>query len=92
VDEAIQDNRPKIDNIFNNLEQTSENFNDFSQDIKYHPWKILAKGKETPKEVMAKERAQRVALKAGEAAAQAQGAAVEGAPKKQNFGPGKDKN
>ena len=56
VDEAIQENRPKLDNIFTNLEETSENFNDFSQDVKYHPWKVLAKGKEVPRSEMARDR------------------------------------
>lgn len=56
VDEALQDNRPKLDSIFDNLEETSENFNDFSQDVKYHPWKVLAKGKEVPREQMLKDR------------------------------------
>jgi len=64
VDEAIQENRSKIDNIFSNFEETSENFNDFSQDVKYHPWKVLAKGKETPKAEMAREREARRAEKA----------------------------
>ncbi len=63
VDDAVQGNRSKIDHIFDNLEETSENFNDFSQDIKHHPWKILAKGKEMTKEEMEKERAQKRALK-----------------------------
>ncbi len=56
VDETIQENRSKIDNIFSNFEETSENFNDFSQDVKYHPWKVLAKGKEVPKVEMARDR------------------------------------
>jgi len=60
VDQAVVDNRPKLDHIFENLEDTSVNFKDFSQDIKFHPWKILAKGKEKSKEemdaIVAKER------------------------------------
>lgn len=71
VDEVVVDNKPKLNNIFDNLEETSENFRDFSQDIKYHPWKILAKGKEKTKEEMAKERALRLTQKAGEAQAEA---------------------
>ena len=63
VDDAVQGNRSKIDHIFDNLEETSENFNDFSQDIRHHPWKILIKGKEVSKEEMAKERAARRAQK-----------------------------
>ena len=52
VDTAITDNKPKLDNIFTNLEDTSENFKDFSQDIKFHPWKVLMKGKEKTREEM----------------------------------------
>ncbi len=61
IDETVADNRPKIDVIFDNLEETSENFKDFSQDIKYHPWKILAKGKEKSKEEMEKDRQKQLA-------------------------------
>jgi phospholipid/cholesterol/gamma-HCH transport system substrate-binding protein len=96
VDDAIQDNRPKIDSIFENLEETSENFNDFSQDVKYHPWKVLAKGKEVPRDQMSKdrqlrrlERAKKLVTNAadagGQAAVTAEKAALEA--KKQNFGP-----
>jgi phospholipid/cholesterol/gamma-HCH transport system substrate-binding protein len=96
VDDAIQGNRSKLDNIFDNLEETSENFNDFSQDVKFHPWKVLAHGKETSKEEMARDRAEkRAARQARRAAVAAEEAVlpVEAAqpllPKKQNFGPGK---
>lgn len=44
---AVGDNKPKLDSIFANLELTSQNFKDFSEDIKYHPWKLIHKGKET---------------------------------------------
>ena len=64
VDEAIVGNRPKIDSIFDNFDETSENFRDFSQDIKFHPWKVLMKGKERSKEEMNKERAERLAAHA----------------------------
>ena len=95
VDDAIQNNRSKLDNIFDNLEETSENFNDFSQDVKFHPWKVLAHGKEVPKEEMARDRAQkraerqaRRATTSAETAAPAS-MAMETAPspalKKQNF-------
>lgn len=57
VDTAITDNKPKLDHIFANLEDTSENFKDFSQDIKFHPWKVLAKGKEKTKDEMDRETA-----------------------------------
>ncbi len=57
VNGVLVDNRPKIDNIFTNLDETSGNFREFSEDIKYHPWKVLMKGKEVPKEQREKERA-----------------------------------
>lgn len=43
---VVKDNKPRIDNIAANLESTSVNFKDFSDDIKKHPWKLLMKGKE----------------------------------------------
>ncbi len=71
VDSTVADNRPKIDKIFTNLEDTSANFKDFSQDLKFHPWKVLAKGKEKSREEMntiqSKERASKVGLTAQEA-------------------------
>ena len=51
-DAALTGNKSKLDNIFTNLEDTSENFKDFSQDIKFHPWKVLMKGKEKTREEM----------------------------------------
>ena len=72
VDDAVVNNRPKLDRIFDNLEETSENFAEFSQDIKFHPWKILMKGKERPKEELVKDRETKSA---------------ERQKKKQNFGP-----
>ncbi len=83
VDDTIEGNRPKIDNIFDNLEETSENFNDFSQDIKHHPWKILAKGKEMSKEEMSRERTERRSKKNTPAPSEAQKI-------KKNFGPAKN--
>lgn len=46
---VVSDNKEKIDNIVANLEETSANFNEFSEDIKSHPWKLLMKGKEKKK-------------------------------------------
>jgi phospholipid/cholesterol/gamma-HCH transport system substrate-binding protein len=43
---TMEANKGSVDNIVKNLEQTSANFNDFSADIKAHPWKLLMKGKE----------------------------------------------
>ena len=42
----VSDNRDKVDSIIVNLEETSANFNEFSDDIKRHPWKLIMKGKE----------------------------------------------
>lgn len=41
--EALKDNVPSI---MKNLEATSKNFEEFSLDIKKHPWKLLFKSKE----------------------------------------------
>ena len=44
VNGMVTDNRPSINVIMTNLEATSVNFKDFSQDLKQHPWKLLMKG------------------------------------------------
>ena len=64
LDEAVIGNRPKVDRLFDNFDETSENFRDFSQDIKFHPWKVLIKGRQASKEEMDKERAERLAARA----------------------------
>ncbi|MFC1576980.1 MlaD family protein [Candidatus Omnitrophota bacterium] len=46
VNGMVSENRQGIAGIVTNLEETSENFNEFSDDIKRHPWKLLMKGKE----------------------------------------------
>jgi len=40
---VFKDNKSKIDNIAANLEVTTENFKEFSDDIKRNPWKLLMK-------------------------------------------------
>ena len=45
VKSLVADNKAKVDNIAANLETTTANFKDFSEDIKQHPWKLLMKGK-----------------------------------------------
>jgi phospholipid/cholesterol/gamma-HCH transport system substrate-binding protein len=60
VDRTVAENRTKIDNIFGNFEETSANFRDFSQDIKFHPWKVLMKGRERSKEELAKDHEKQV--------------------------------
>lgn len=67
VDEVIVENKPKLNSIFNNLDYTAENFRDFSEDIKFHPWKVLMHGKEKPKEEMMQARAQQEAAHAARA-------------------------
>jgi phospholipid/cholesterol/gamma-HCH transport system substrate-binding protein len=42
---VVKDNRSRIDNIALDLEKTSTNFKEFSEDLKQHPWKLLMKGK-----------------------------------------------
>lgn len=46
VNGVMKDNKEKINGMMANLEQTSTNFKEFSEDIKRHPWKLLTKGKE----------------------------------------------
>lgn len=45
VKSLVSDNKAKVDNIAANLETTTANFKEFSEDIKQHPWKLLMKGK-----------------------------------------------
>jgi phospholipid/cholesterol/gamma-HCH transport system substrate-binding protein len=44
VKAVVKDNRQNFDDIILNLESTSENFKEFSEDVKNHPWKLLFKG------------------------------------------------
>ncbi|MCX5716609.1 MAG: hypothetical protein NTV07_07210 [Candidatus Omnitrophica bacterium] len=46
VDETLTGNRGKIDEIIANMNETSKNFKEFSDDIKHNPWKLLMKTKE----------------------------------------------
>jgi len=43
---TVEGNQDTITNIVKNLETSSKNFEEFSSDIKRHPWKLLFKGKE----------------------------------------------
>lgn len=43
---AVEDNRGNIAEIIKNLESASKNFEEFSADVKQHPWKLLMKEKE----------------------------------------------
>ena len=60
VDEIVVENRPKINDMLDNFDETSVNFREFSDDVKYHPWKVLMKGKEVPKAERDRERAARL--------------------------------
>ena len=46
ANDVLVDAKPKVSKLLTNLEETSEYFRDFSLNIKHHPWKVLAKGKE----------------------------------------------
>lgn len=46
VDLTIVENRTQIDEIIRNMDDTSKNFKEFSEDIKRNPWKLLIKTKE----------------------------------------------
>jgi phospholipid/cholesterol/gamma-HCH transport system substrate-binding protein len=69
LDGVVGENRGKVGRIVDNLEETTEYFKEFAEDVKYHPWKVLAKGKEKTPEEIAELRAERKARKAAEAAA-----------------------
>lgn len=46
VNLTLADNRAEIDEVIKNMNDTSKNFKEFSDDIKRHPWKLLVKTKE----------------------------------------------
>ena len=43
---TVEGNQDSISAMIENFEATSKNFEEFSQDIKRHPWKLLFKPKE----------------------------------------------
>lgn len=47
---TVEGNQEGITKIVENLESASKNFDEFSADIKKHPWKLLIKGKEKKEE------------------------------------------
>jgi len=77
LDGILEKNRPNLDRILENLAEASDYFKEFSEDIKYHPWKLLMKGKEKSPEELANLRAERRKRKAQEAAEEAAQAAGE---------------
>ncbi len=48
INGTLGENKESVAAIIKNLEQASKNFEDFSSDIKRHPWKLLFKTKEKP--------------------------------------------
>lgn len=44
VKEIVTDNKDNLNDIILNFEATSQNFKEFSDDVKKHPWKLLFKG------------------------------------------------
>jgi len=60
---TLDENKPKLSRIMDNIEETSEYFVEFAEDIKHHPWKVLSKGKEKTPEELAQSRAERRARK-----------------------------
>jgi len=41
----MDENKGRISSIAQNMETTSKNFEEFSEDLKQHPWKLLFKPK-----------------------------------------------
>ncbi|MBU2102675.1 MAG: MlaD family protein [Candidatus Omnitrophota bacterium] len=46
INETVDENKDDISRIVENIESVTKNFEDFSADVKMHPWKILYKTKE----------------------------------------------
>ncbi len=46
INDTVDNNQNAINNIIKNLEYTSKNFEEFSADLKIHPWKLLHKTKD----------------------------------------------
>ncbi|MCK5450926.1 MAG: MCE family protein [Candidatus Omnitrophica bacterium] len=42
--DLVTENKENLNNIVTNIELTTENFKEFSQDLKAHPWKLMFKG------------------------------------------------
>lgn len=43
---TVENNKDKVSRIMDNLENTSQNLDEFSEDIKRHPWKLLFRTRE----------------------------------------------
>jgi len=55
VNDTLISNRGDIDSIVENMRLTSENFRQFSEDVKKHPWKLIIKSKERKKKTKDKD-------------------------------------
>ena len=44
INGVVTDNTENVDAIFQNIEVSTQNFKEFTEDIKKHPWKLLFKG------------------------------------------------
>lgn len=51
LNKAVEDNRGSFNHTVKNFETTSDNFLEFSDDLKRNPWKLLFKTKEKPRVV-----------------------------------------
>lgn len=54
LEALLGDNKEHLNGIISNLDATSENVKDLTGDLKYHPWKLVRKGKERSAEEIAK--------------------------------------
>lgn len=48
INGTLEDNKSNINSMVKNFEAASKNFEDFSEDVKRNPWKLLFKTKERP--------------------------------------------
>ncbi|MBP7216019.1 MAG: MCE family protein [Candidatus Omnitrophica bacterium] len=46
LNSTVENNQGSVNQIVKNLEVTTQNFAEFSADVKRHPWKLIMKGKE----------------------------------------------
>jgi len=85
---VVGENEDEMNNIFGNLDDTTRNLKEMTQDLKHHPWKLLRKGKEKTIEEMQKEDAgkqEKPVLKAPVAVAAERESDDEGKDNKKRF-------
>ena len=44
LESVVSGNKQNLNNIVSNMEATTQNFKEFSEDVKNHPWKLMFKG------------------------------------------------